>query len=330
MAEDILEPDLPIVDPHHHLWHWRAHALAKRYMLDELAADTGGGHRVEATVFVECTSFYKRDGPPELRALGQTEAVNGVAAMSASGVHGRFRACAGIVGHVDMTLSERAGEVLQAHVAAGGGRFRGVRNIGGYDDDPSVLPHTHAAQPGLYRREDFRQGVRQLARLGLTFDAWVLEPQLPDVIDLARSAPEVTIILDHLGTPVGTGRYQGRREERFPIWRANMAELAQCENVMVKVGGLGMSFPDFPSHLAEPRASSEQLAREWRPYVGTTLELFGAQRCMFASNFPGDLACGSYTTLWNAFKRLAAGASAEEKAALFSGVAKRVYRLEAP
>ena len=330
MPEEILEPDLPIVDTHHHLWHSRPHALAKRYMLDELAADAASGHKVAATVFVECTAFYKPDGPAERRSIGQTEAVNGVAAMAASGVHGDFRACAGIIGHVDLRLGERVDEVLQAHVAAGGGRFRGVRNIGGYDEDPKVLPHLHGAEPGLYRREDFGQGVRQLARHGLTFDAWVLEPQLPDVIALARSAPDTTIILDHLGSPVATGRYEGRREERFPIWRANMAELARCENVTVKVGGLGMVFANFPSYLAEPRATSEKLAAEWRPYVETTLELFGAERCMVASNFPGDLAGGSYATLWNAFKRLATGCSADEKGALFSGTAKRVYRLDLP
>ena len=343
MAEAILEPELPIIDPHHHLWDRRRAAPLtsdhpfvqvvapiKAYLLDELMADLRSGHNVVATVFLECKAFYRADGPEELRSLGETEAVNGFAAQTASGIHGEVRVCAGIVGRVDLTLGERAAEILQMHVDAGGGRFRGVRNSAGHDDDPEVTGTHSAHVHDLYEREDFRRGFRQLAPMGLSFDAWVLEPQLPYVIDLARAFPDTTIVLDHVGTPLGSGRYLGRREERFPIWRRNMAELARCENVAMKLGGLGMSHPNFPSFRAEPPASSEQLAQEWRPYVEACIELFGAERCMFESNFPVDIGSCSYATLWNAFKRLAAGASADEKTALFSGTARRIYRLDLP
>jgi predicted TIM-barrel fold metal-dependent hydrolase len=345
-AETILEPDLPIVDPHHHLWDRRfapepppeianhpflvAIKPARRYLLDELLADAGSGHNVIATVFVECGAFYKADGPMELRPVGETEFVNGVAAMSASGMYGPTRACAGIVSRADLLLGDGVAPVLEAHIRAGNGRFRGIRNSASWDDDKAVLGPLNRVEAGLYREAKFREGFKHLSRLGLSFDAWLLEPQLPDVIDLARAFPETTIVLDHVGTPLGRGSYEGRREERFPIWRDNIGELAKSPNVAVKLGGLAMTFCNFPSFLAEPRAPSEQLAEEWRPYIETCIEAFGAERCMFESNFPVDMGACSYATLWNAFKRLAKGASDAEKAALFSGTASKVYRLELP
>jgi predicted TIM-barrel fold metal-dependent hydrolase len=340
-AEQILEPELPIVDPHHHLWDRRNYAApaapehpfmtaiadARRYLLDELMADTGSGHNVVATVFVECGAFYKADGPVDLRPVGETEFVNGVAAMSASGLYGDMRACAGIVSRADLLLGDGVVEVLEAHVAAGGGRFRGIRNSASWDADKEVLGPLNRVEAGLYLRDDFRQGFRHLAPMGLSFDAWLLEPQLLDVIDLARAFPETTIVLDHVGTPVGRGSYQGRLPERFDAWRTNIRELAKSPHVNVKLGGLAMAFCNFPSFLAQPRAPSEQLAEEWRPYIETCIEAFGPQRCMFESNFPVDMGSCSYATLWNAFKRIAAGASAAEKTALFSGTASKVYRL---
>jgi len=342
MAEEILEPDLPIVDPHHHLWDRRTYAApdqteehpfmtairpAQRYLLDELLADTGSGHNVVATVFVECGAFYRADGPVELRPVGETEFVNGVAAMSASGTYGPFRACAGIVGKADLLLGDGVVPVLEAHLRAGGDRFRGIRNSASWSEDKGVLGPLNRVEEGLYRSDLFHAGFRHLAPMGLSFDAWLLEPQLPDLIDLARAFPETTIVLDHVGTPLGRSSYEGRLEERFPIWRENIRELAKSPNVVVKLGGLAMAFCNFRSFLAEPRAPSQQLADEWRPYVETCIEAFGAERCMFESNFPVDMGSCDYATLWNAFKRLTAGASAGEKTALFSGTAARVYRL---
>jgi L-fuconolactonase len=282
---------------------------------------------VVATVFVECRAFYKADGPAELRSLGETEFVNGVAAMSASGVYGDLRACAGIVGNVDLLLGDRAKGVLEKHLAAGGGRFRGIRNSASWDADPDVLGPLNRLEAGFYLRDDFRAGFRHLAPMGLSFDAWLLEPQLPELIDLVRAFPDTTVVLDHVGTPLGRGRYTGRREERFPTWKANIQELARSPNVNVKLGGLAMAFCNFPSFLQEPRAPSSELADQWRPYIETCIEAFGPERCMFESNFPVDMGSCSYATLWNAFKHLAKGASAAEKTALFSGTASRVYKL---
>ncbi|HKT76751.1 MAG TPA: amidohydrolase family protein [Sphingobium sp.] len=344
LIEEIIEPELPIIDAHHHLWDMRAikpppgadkHPAAlsvwpaRLYLLEQLLADTHSGHNIIATVYMECKAFARADGPPEMRYVGETEVVNGIAAMTASGIYGPIRACAGIVGYADLTLGERVTPVLDAHIAAGGGRFRGIRHMGAADEDPWVT-WPHPSQTGLYLREDFRRGFAQLAPMGLMFDAFVIEPQLPDVIDLARAFPGTTIVLDHAGGPVGLGRYEGKREERFPIWRRNMAELATCPNVVVKIGGLGYSFANFPSLLAEPRYGSMALAEQWRPYVESCVELFGADRCMFESNFPPDMGSASYATLWNAFKRLSQGASADEKAALFLETARRVYRLDLP
>ncbi len=342
--EAILEPDLPIIDPHHHLWdrpaaliaalpppvHGFDHVIRRvpRYLLDELLADIKRGHNVIATVFLECGAMYRADGPAAMRPVGETEFVNGVAAMCASNIYGPVRACAGVVGHADLTLGAAVREVLEAHIAAGGGRFRGVRNSASDDLDPDVLgPLSRRRSPGLYRDARFREGFACLAPLGMSFDAWLLEPQLGDLVDLARAFPDTRIVLDHVGTPLGIASYEGKRHERFPLWRDNIRDLAQSPNVFVKLGGLAMVFPGFPSFMASPPASSDQLAEEWRPYIETCIEAFGVDRCMFESNFPVDIGSCRYDVLWNAFKRIAAGYSLDEKTALFSGAARVFYRL---
>ena len=343
-SEPILDPTLPIVDPHHHLWDrptailqnlppsehgfMEIIRLVPRYLLDELLADLGSGHDVRATVYMECGAMYRADGPEELHSLGETEFVNGVAAMTASGIYGDVRACAGIVGHVDLRLGATVEDVLRAHIAAAPARFRGIRQIAPYDGDWNVLgPLAGRAPEGLYRDARFREGFAVLQALGLSFDAWLLEPQLPDVIDLARAFPGTTIVLDHVGTPLGIGVYAGRRDERFEVWRRNVETLARYANVVVKLGGLAMPFLGFPwSYTNRPRSSAE-LAAAWQPYVDVCIQAFGPERAMFESNFPVDgFSCG-YDVLWNALKRTAAGYSADEKTALFSGTATRVYRL---
>lgn len=342
--EDILEPDLPIIDPHHHLWRDRVPAeqppvhgfnriieLTPTYMLDEMLADMNSGHDVRATVFVDCRAFYRKDGPAGFETLGETEFANGVAAMCDSGAFGNRRVAAGIVSRVDLTLGDLAGAVLEAHMMRAPDRFRGIRNVGAADDDPAVLGPMHGRAPkGLYLDPTFRKGFAHLGRLGLTFDAWVLEPQLDDVLDLARAFPDTSIILDHVGTPLSIGAWKGTMEERRPNWLASMKALAGCPNVTVKVGGLAMPFCDLAGFLSEPRASSEVLAESWRPWIEPVIEAFGADRCMMESNFPVDRGACEYATLWNALKRVASGASASEKAALFHGTASRVYRVALP
>ena len=325
--EPILDPGLPIVDPHHHLWDRAGH----RYLLDELLADTGSGHHITATVFVDCMAFYRAGGPAELRCVGETEFANGVAAMSASGVYdktfGATRACAAIVSHADLTRGAAAAQVLAAQIQAGNGRLKGIRHAGGWDASPDIRnSHTHPTA-GLYGDATFRQGFALLAPLGLSFEAWQFHPQLPDVVSLARAFPATSIILNHVGGPLGVGPYASQAEATFAQWRLNMLALARCPNVTVKLGGLGMRIGMF-DHFAQPRPpSSQQIADAWRPWIDTAIESFGPGRCMFESNFPVDKISTGYAVLWNAFKRLAAGASANEKTALFSGTASRVYKL---
>jgi len=321
--EDILDPDLPIIDPHHHLWDRPQH----RYLLDELLSDTGSGHRVQATVFVDCMAFYRQAGPEALRPLGETEFANGVAAMAASGVYGSTQTCAGIVSFADLTRGAAATEVLQAQIAAGNGRFRGIRHAGGWDASDDVR-NSHTSPPqGLYAMPAFREGFAQLAPLGLSFEAWQYHPQLPEVIALARAFPQTSIILNHCGGPLGIGPYAGKADQTHAFWLKHMRELASCPNVTVKLGGLGMRVGVFDFHLRHTPPTSQQIADGWMPWIEPCIEAFGAQRCMFESNFPVDKITSSYAVLWNAFKRMAQGASASERTALFSGTAQRVYRL---
>jgi L-fuconolactonase len=345
--ETILEPDLPIIDPHHHLWERMLppmppgaappplHPFLKvvfrrlKYLLPEFLADLRSGHNVRATVFIECGAFYKADGPIHLRPVGEVEFANGVAAMTASGAYGDVRVAAGIVGHADCTLGDPINEVLEALIAAGGGRFRGIRHHAAYDADGDVLGPIAYKEPGLYVSDAFRAGFRHLADYNLSFDAMLVEPQLPNLIDLARRFPNIPIILNHVGAPLGLASYEGRREERFPVWLTNIKELAKSPNVSVKLGGLANPFCNFPSLQSDPPATSTQLAADWAPYLEATIEAFGPQRCMFESNYPVDGSC-DYDVLWNAFKVFAKGYSPDEKTALFSGTAAKVYRLNLP
>jgi predicted TIM-barrel fold metal-dependent hydrolase len=322
-AEPVLDPDLPIIDAHHHLWD----LPNNRYLLDELLADLRTGHNVVATVFLQCHAMYRARGPEEMRPVGETEFVAGVAAMSDSGLYGATRIAAGIVGFADLTLGDRVEPVLEAHIRAGGGRFRGVRHSAGWNADPIIGNSDPRMEPQLYARPEFRQGLARLAKLGLSFDAWLYHPQLADVVDLARAVPEASIIMGHVGGVLGYGPYGGRSDEVFRAWKASLTELATCPNVCLKLGGMMMRRAAFDYRgMATPPTSAE-IAAAWGPYMRTGIELFGAERCMFESNFPVEKMGTGYAQLWNAFKRIAAGASASEKLSLFAGTARKAYRL---
>jgi len=323
-TEPILDPTLPIVDPHHHLWDrpgWR-------YMLDDLLADTNGGHNIVATVFVQCRSMHRAGGPEEFRPVGETEFVNGVAAMSASGGYGAAKICAGIVSHVDLRQGGHARDVLEAHIRAGGGRFRGIRHITAYDPDPTLMNPAYTPPPDLMGDKTFREGFACLAPLNLTFDAWLYHPQIEDVTTLARAFPGTGICLNHIGGPLAIGSYAGKRAEIFETWSRSIRTLAACPNVVVKLGGMAMRINGWDFHEKADPPSSETLAAAWKPYVETCIEAFGASRCMFESNFPVDKGSYGYAPFWNACKILAKGASAAEKTDLFSGTAARFYRLD--
>jgi L-fuconolactonase len=327
-VEEPLEPDLPICDPHHHLWDRRPARVAPRYLLDEILADVQGGHNVVSTVFIECASMFKADGPEAMRPVGETEFVNGIAAMTASGLYGPVRIAAGIVGTADLQLGDGAAAVLDAHLVAGGGRFRGIRLGATWDASDEVPNHRTNPPEGLLLRPDFRAGFAHLAPRQLTFEAWCYHHQIPEVTDLARAFPDTTIILDHFGGPIGIGPYAGKSDEVYAQWRRHLAELATCHNVVAKLGGINMEVNGFGWHTQPRPPTSQELVDATRRYYEYTIEKFGAERCMFESNFPVDKASCSYTVLWNAFKRLTAGYSADEKAKLFHNTAARVYRLD--
>ena len=343
MTEAIIEPDLPIIDPHHHLWDLRplidafpqprhdfleALVDASYYTFDELHADTHSGHNIVGTVFMECSAFYDASRGDEKKTVGEVEFVNGVAAQGASGLYGAYRPCAAIIGHADLTLGARAGEVLDALHAASPTRFKGIRHAAAWDADPDVLGPPFHHPEGLYRDAAFREGFAELGKRGMTFDAWLLEPQLADVLDLARAFPDQPICLDHCGTPLNIGSYRGKLDEHFDRWEASIREIATCENVVVKLGGLAMAFCGLPEEGPAAGKGSEELAAMWKPYIDTCIDAFGADRGMFESNYPVDRWGASYAVLWNTFKRLASGASDSEKSALFAGTAARFYGIE--
>ena len=321
--EEIIEPGLEIVDPHHHLWDHPGN----RFLLDQLLADIGSGHKITETVFIECGSMYRADGPPEMKFVGETEFVNGTAAMSASGQYGPTRLCRAIVGHADLRLGDGVAKVLEAQITAGDGRFRGIRHSVALDASDAFPKARTNPIKGQMLDPTWRAGFARLAPLNLTFEAWLYHTQLYELADLARAYPQTTIILNHVGGPLGIGPYKDKKAETFAQWKDGITEVAKSQNVVVKLGGLGMPIGMFDFYTREKPPSSEDLATAYKPYIETCIAAFGVDRGMFESNFPPDGASSSYPILWNALKRLAAGYSPSEKAALFSGTAKRVYRL---
>lgn len=327
--EETIDPNLRICDPHHHLWDHRRERVQPRYLIDEILEDINSGHNIVSTVFIECGAMYRAEGPETMKPVGETEFVNGIAAMSASGLYGACRIAAGIIGAVDLTLGAQAGDVLDAHLAAGGGRFRGIRHSATWDASDAI-PNARSDPPQhLFLEAKFREGFAQLAPRALTFEGWCYHPQMADLIDLARAFPDTTIILNHFGGPLGIGPYAGHRDEIFEIWRGRIAELAECLNVVAKLGGLNMDYNGFGWHENERPPNSIELLDATRRYFEHTMDCFGIGRCMFESNFPVDKLSCSYNVAWNSFKRLTADYSAAEKSALFHDNAARVYRVGA-
>ena len=326
-CEAALEPALPICDPHHHLWEFRDEHVQPRYLLDDILADIGGGHNVLKTVFIECGTMFKADGPDALKPVGETEFANGVAAMSASGAYGRPRICAGIVGTAYLTLGDPVAEVLDAQIAAGGGRFRGIRQGASQHPSPEIPDHRTRPMAGLYLDATFREGFAHLAPRQLSFEGWCYHTQIPELTDLARAFPDTTIVLDHFGGPIGIGPYTGKGDAVFAEWKTAVTELARCPNVVAKLGGIAMEVNGFGWHQRATPPDSTTLMEASRRYYEHTLEVFGPERCMFESNFPVDKLSCSYTVLWNSFKKLTSSYSPNERASLFHDTAARVYRL---
>ncbi|MBO9355193.1 amidohydrolase family protein [Bordetella petrii] len=317
--EPVIEPDRPIIDPHHHFSeHWGG------YFIDDLWKDMRAGHNVVATVYIQCGHAYRKTGPDHLRPVGETEYVLAQAGLieAAAGA-----VAAGIVGYADLTLGEAVDDVLSAHLEAGRGRFRGIRHSGARHNafKHGVLPRPPL---GLYGTAEFRKGYARLAKYGLSFDAWVYHTQLDEVVELAQAFPDIPLILDHVGGVLGVGPYAHDRPAAFREWLPAMQRLARCPNVRVKLGGFGIATFGADASESARAPDSEELAKLWAPYIEPCIDAFGADRCMFESNFPVDRSIARYAVLWNAFKRIAGAASSSERAALFYGTAAQTYQLE--
>jgi L-fuconolactonase len=317
-----VDPELPICDAHHHLWD----RSGQRYLLADLLEDAGSGHNVVATVAVECGAMYRKFGPEMLKPVGETEFLESVATQAAANPGIAVAVASAIVGFADLSLGDGAAAILEAHMAASPGRFRGIRHSTTWDGSGALR---NEAPPGLMSASSFRRGVAALAPRNLSYDAWLYHPQLPELAELARAVPDVSIILNHLGAPLGIGPSAGKRVEVFQAWRDGIRRVAACPNVTVKLGGLGSERSGFDWHARDVKPSSLELASELRPYFEFCIESFGPDRCMFESNFPVEKRSNVYVVVWNAFKRITANCSESERAALFHGTAMRIYRLAA-
>jgi predicted TIM-barrel fold metal-dependent hydrolase len=322
VAEEIIDPERRIIDPHHHLWHDRR---GNRYLLDDLWRDTEAGHNVEKTVFLECGEAYRDSGPEELRSVGETEFVATQARASAEG-EGKATIAA-IISRADLTLGEAVEDVLAAHAEAGQGLFRGIRHSGARDPHPEALTIPGRAPEGLYAMPEFRVGLRTLGELGYTYDTWHYHHQNAAFAELARAVPGTVMVLDHFGTPLGVGPYEGKREEIFSKWRKDIADIASCQNVVAKIGGLAMPDNGFGWHTRERPPTSDEFVAAQERYYDHTIECFGPDRCMFESNFPVDRWSVSYPVLWNGLKKIAAKYTDDEQDAMFYRNAARVYRI---
>lgn len=326
VVEAVIEPELPIIDAHHHLWTPSPFPRFETYGPVELREDMiNCGHNIIGTVYTDSHYNYRTDGPEHLRHVGETEYAE-QARQEGRRIGGKAAGiCAAIVTTANLLQGEKVGEVLDAHVAASP-RFRGIRHITAFDGN--LEPIYGAYEAGLMMSPAFREGFAELARRDLTFDAYLFFPQLPELVDLAQKFPDARIVLNHVGGYIGISSYAERPDETFAQWKANMAAVAALPNVSLKLGGLNMAVTAMIPADDEKPFTSEQVASAQRDLMLTAIDLFGPERCMVESNFPVDMVYVSYTVLWNAFKRMTADFSDQERSNLFSETAKRIYRFE--
>jgi L-fuconolactonase len=315
--EEILAPDQPILDAHHHLWD----RPEGRYGVAELLADAEAGHDVRASLYVQCRTGYRRDGPEALRPVGEVETIRDWA-------EGHVHFPAGIVAFADLQFGDAVAPVLDALIEAGEGLVRGIRNTTAFHPDPRVRSNPVPPPDGLLRSDAFRTGAATVAAAGLCLDVWAYQTQLDEVFELARALPDLTVVVDHCGGPLGVGPHDRRDKENFAAWRRGLAALAALPNTRVKVGGFGLTVMGYDYHSGMLPPHSSRLAADWKAYVDTCIALFGPQRAMFESNFPVDKGQFSYVALWNAFKRLTSDFGEDERQAVFWRSAARCYRVD--
>ena len=324
VPETAIDPHREIVDPHHHLWRHGTPDAPAVYEMDALWRDTGAGHNVVQTVYIECRSYWDRDAPAHLQSVGETRTV---AQMAAQVPRGQAQ-IAGIIAQTELVLPpDQLHAALDAHEAAGQGLFKGIRNSGARDAEPQHLAIPGRGVENQYGDPDFIRGAAILGERGLTLDSWHYHHQHQEFLDLARAVPHTTLILDHFGTPLGVGRFKGKRDDIFAAWKDHMSELAECPNVMAKLGGLCMPDNGYGYMHRDLPPSSDEIVETQGKWYAHMLDVFGPERCMFESNFPVDRTAVSYVVIWNAFKKMSAHLDDAAQAALFSGTARRVYGL---
>ena len=329
VTEKIVDQDLEIIDPHHHLWPGPPGtdgvSAENRYLLEDLWNDTQSGHNVVKTVFVECGQGYYESGSEAMKPVGETKFVVGVAEEAKQDVS--KAQIEGIVGHADMMLGESAREVLEAHLEEGKERFKGIRHGASWDESDEIRnSHSNPIQ-SIYLDEEFQKGIEQLDALNFTLDAWNYHKQIKELTELAKCFPNLKIVQNHFGGPLGIGPYAGRREDVFSVWQESIAELAERDNVFIKIGGLAMPINGWGWHKRELPANSDEFIESHGRYYLHAIKCFGVERCMFESNFPVDKRSISYPVLWNGFKKIVEDFSTEEKEYLFYKTAAEFYSL---
>ena len=327
ITEEIIEPDIAICDPHHHFWDKRTERDYPRYQLDELLADITSGHNVRSTVFIEARSMYNANLPADKSSIGEVEYVQGISAASASGIYGESRMAASIIGNANLNLGEGVRPILES-LSSASNRFKGIRHSVTWDPHPEVENTALHKYEGQLISDKFQAGAKVLADMKMTFEAWLYFHQLPQLVEFAKSVPNLTIILNHIGGLVMDGPYENKREEVIKIWKDGIAEIAECPNVVVKLGGIGMPRTGFDWHERDNPIGSEELASSIAPYFNYCIDHFGTGRCMFESNFPVDKVSFSYQVLYNAFKRFSQGFSESERAAMFHDNAVAIYKVK--
>lgn len=318
--EQVINPDQVIIDPHHHLWDQDN----LTYTLEQLHADTGDGHNVIKTVFIECGASYRPEGPDHLKPVGETEFVALNAARSAQATGKSI--IAGIVAHAELR-HRRLAEVLDEHAIAGDTLFKGIRDAGAWDPSPEALLIPPPAPQHLFTDPDFRNGVKMLGDRGLTYDSWHFHHQNAEFRGLAAAVPDTVMVLDHFGTPLGVGAYEGKRDEIFETWKQDIAAIAECPNVYAKLGGLAMPDNGFGWFGRDVPPTSDEFVDAQARYYHHTIDCFGPDRCMFESNFPVDRVSIGYRVLWNGLKKIASRYNKDEQDAMFRRTAEAVYNL---
>jgi len=323
-AEDVVLPSLPVVDTHHHLWDHPG----LRYLPPELAADLNTGHNVIGTIHLDCEMAYRTHGPEQFKPVGETEFVGGEHMQSQSGLYGSADIAGVSVGYADLSLGATVREVLDAHVSARLGRFKDVRLQSCWDPSNAIRNGQAGDRPRVLLDAAVRFGLAVIDDMSLTFDSYLLLTQPDELARPADAPPGLTIVMDHCGGPLADGPYAEHRSEHYATWLRGIQDVAKRPDVTGTLGGILNRTDIFDYLNADQAPSSEQPAYLWRQWIEPCIEAFGAGVCMFESNYPLENVDVGSTTLWNTFERLAADATDDERSALFSGTATRVYTID--